>query len=147
MSGVIASLLPAIDSILGVRDQIGAVIKPVYLVTRTWYTDVGYTTPASQIGEGYAKDVQVQMLPSPGLKNFAQDIRLREGGSVKSGDIILTSVSKNSYTEAQLDGSSALPNVEKLYLVGAKLYQVINVAEKYVTWDVQLRELTNQTRY
>lgn len=147
MAGVIDSLLPAIDSILGVRDQIGAVIKPVSLVTRTWYTDIGLTTPSSQIGEGYAKDTVVRMSPSPGLKNFAQDIRLREGGSVKNSDIILSNVSKNSYSEAQLDGTSSSVNVEKLYLVGDKLYQVINVAEKYVTWDVQLRELTNQTRY
>lgn len=138
-TGVIDSLLPAIDSILGVRDQIGAVIQPVYLVTRTW--------SGTQVGDGAATDTEAQLLPSPGLKNFAQDIRLREGGAVKQSDIILTNVSKNSYTEAQLDGSSTGQNVEKFYRVGAKLYQVINVTEKYVTWDVQLRELTNQTRY
>lgn len=139
MSGIIASLLPAIDSILGVRDQVGAVIQPVSLVTRTW--------SGLAVGDGTAVDTVVQMLPSPGLKNFSQDIKLREGGAVKSGDIILTSVSKNSYTLVQLDGTSPAQNIEKLYLVGAKLYQVINVMEKYVTWDVQLRELSNQTRY
>lgn len=139
MPGVITSLLPAIDSILGVRDQIGAVIQPVYLVTRTW--------SGTQVGEGTAVDTEAQMLPSPGLKNFAQDIRLREGGSVQAADIVLHNVSKNSYTEAQLNGTSPGANVEKFYRVGAKLYQVINVTEKYVTWDVQLRELTNQTRY
>jgi hypothetical protein len=138
-TGVIDSLMPAIDSILGVRDSIGAVIQPVFLVTRTW--------SGSTIGEGVAHDAEAQMLPSPGLKDFSQDIRLREGGSVKQGDIILTNVSKNSYKEADLDGSSSKANVEKLYRVGAKLYQVINVAEKYVTWDVQLRQLSNQTRY
>jgi hypothetical protein len=147
LSGIIDSLLPAIDSILGVRDSAGAVIDPVYLVTRTWYADSGHTTPSTEVGAGYAVDVEAQMLPSPGLKNYSQDVRLREGGTVKAGDIILTNVSRNSYTEAQLDGSSATVNVEKLYRVGAKIYQVINIVKKYVTWDVQLRELTNQARY
>jgi hypothetical protein len=139
VSGIIDSLLPAIDSILGVRDSAGAAISPVYLVTRTW--------SGSEVGEGTATDVDTRMLPTPGLKNFSQNINLREGGAVKSGDIILKSVSKNSYTLADLDGSSPSGNVEKFYLVGTKLYQVINVLESYVTWDVQLRELSNQTRY
>lgn len=138
-TGVVDSLLPAIDSILGVRDQIGAVIQPVYVVIRTW--------SGSQVGDGTAVDTKDQIYPTPGLKNFAQDIRLREGGSVKAGDIILVGVSKNLYTEEMLDGSTDTPNIEKFFLVGAKLYQVINVVEKYVTWDVQLRELSNQTRY
>jgi len=139
MPGIIDSLLPAVDSILGVRDSAGAVIQPVFFVTRTW--------SGTQVGDGTAKDVEVQMLPSPGLKNFAQDIRLKEGGAVKAGDIILTNVSKNKFKEPDLDGSSPALNVEKFFRVGAKIYQVINVAEKYVTWDVQIRELTNQVRY
>lgn len=139
MSGIIDSLLPAIDSILGVRDSAGAVIDPVYFITRTW--------SGTQPGDGTAVDTQVQMLPSPGLKNYSQDLRLREGGSVKAGDIILKNVSRNSYTEAQLDGSSSAANIQKFYLVGAKLYQAISVAKNYVTWDVQIRELSDQTRY
>lgn len=145
--GLIASLLPAIDSILGVRDQIGAVLQPVYFLTRTWYLDQQLTQPSDQVGNGYAKDTVVQMLPSPGIKNFSQDIRLREGGAVAAGDIILTDVSKNSYTSDQLRGLPGVANIEKLYLVGTKVYQVINVVEKYVTFDVQVRELSNQTRY
>lgn len=137
--GIISDLLPAIDSILGVRDDIGAVIQPVYFVTRTW--------SGGAIGEGTPTDAEVQMLPSPGLKNFSHDVRLREGGVIKAGDIILQNVSKNSYNEAELDGTSSGDGVEKLYRVGEKLYQVINVVEKYVTWDVQLRALSNQRRY
>lgn len=139
MSGLIDTLLPNIDAVLGVRDSAGVSYKAVYVVTRTW--------SGTQVGDGTPVDTKSQMLPSPGLKNFAQDIRLREGGSVKSSDIILTNVSKNKYKESDLDATSPGNNVEKLYLVGDKLYQVINIAEKPVTFDVQIRELSNQTRY
>lgn len=144
MAGIIDSLLPAVDSILGVRDKVGAVIKPVSLVTRTWYDDASYTTLATTVG-GYARDEVVRMIPSPGLKDFAQDIRLREGGAIQQGDIVLSNVSKHSYAKADLDGSSPSQNVEKLFKVGDDFYQSINVREKYLTWDVQIRKLTNQT--
>ncbi len=141
-----AAMLKSIDAILGVRDAVGAVIQPVYIVTRTWFTDVGLTTAATQ-PEGYAKDLVVQLLPSPGMKSFSQDVRLREGGAVKAGDIILKSVSKNKFKESDLDGSTSAPNIQIFFAIGAKLYQTINVTQKHVTFDVQVRELTNQTRY
>lgn len=147
-NGIVSALLPSVDAILGVRDSIGAIIQPVYFVTRTWYKDKDLQFPSSEVGVHFAKDsVAVQLLPSPGMKTFAQDVRLREGGAVKAGDIILKDVSKNAYKEADLDGSTSAENIEKFYLIGAKLYQVINVTEKYVTFNVQVRELTNQTRY
>ena len=139
MSGIIESLLPAVDSILGVRDAAGAVIDPVYFVTRTW--------SGAEPGEGTAKDVVVQMLPSPALKHYAQDIRLREGGAIKAGDIFLMYVSRNKFKESDLDGSSDSSSIEKLFKVGSKMYQVINVEKSYLTWNVQLRELTNQQTY
>ena len=137
--GLIDSLLPAVDSILGVRDAIGAVIDPVYFVKRTW--------SGIEVGEGTPVDTLEQMLPSPQLKNYSQNMRLREGSVVKQGDIILHNVSRNKYTEAQLDGSSTDTNVERLYMVGDKLYQVISIMKSYVTWDVHLREMSNQRRY
>lgn len=145
-TGLIDSLLPMTDSILGVRDSIGAVIKPVYLLTRTWYTDSGLTIPAAA-PEGFAKDSMIKVLPSPMIKDFSQDIRLREGGAVKAGDIILSSISRNKYQLSDLDGTSSAPNIAKFYLVGVKLYQVINVTESYLTFKVQLRQLSNQQRY
>jgi hypothetical protein len=143
---IIDSLLPCVDDILGVRDCIGAVIKPVFFLTRTWFSDEAKTIPALA-PEGFASEVVVQMLPSPAMKDYSQDVRLREGGSVKAGDIILKDISKSKYAEANLDGSSPSANVEKLFLVGTKVYQVINVTEQYVTFSVQLRQLSNQTRY
>lgn len=144
--GIQDALLPVIDDILCAVESVGAFIKKVSLVTRTWYTDADKTTLATTVG-GYATDVIVAMHPNPTMKDYSQDIRLREGGAVKQGDIILKNVSKNQYAEEDLDGSTSAPNIEKFYLVGAKLYQVINVTEELVTWRVQLREMSNQTRY
>lgn len=144
--GLIDDLKDSIDDILGVRDDIGAVLQPVYFVTRTWYTDEDLTTLASEIG-GYAKDEEVQMLPSPGIKDFSHDVRLREGGAIKQGDIILTNVSGNLFSESDLDGTSPQKYIEKLFRVGPYLYQPINVRQKYVTWDVHLRKLSDHTSY
>lgn len=143
---LIASLLPNVDAILGVRDSIGAVIQPTYFLTRTWYTSSAYSTQSVD-KSGFAKDVTVQMLPSPQIVDLAQDIKTKAGGVVKNGDIMLKGVSRNSFNEAALDGSSPAKNVEKLYVVGVKVYQVVKVTEKYVTWNIVLKELTNQTRY
>jgi hypothetical protein len=127
------------NAILGVRDTVGAIIQPVYLVTRTW--------TGTEPGAGTATDGLSQILPTPAMKSFDQDVRLREGGNIKSGDIILTSVSKQSYTQADLDSVTGSANIEKFYLVGTKLYQIIKVSERIVTFDVHLREMTNQTKY
>ena len=145
-NGLIATLLPNVDAILGVRDSIGAVIQPTYFLTRTWYTDTTYTTQSTSKA-GFAKDVTVQMLPSPQIVDLKQQIKTKSGGVVKNGDIMLKGVSRNSFNESALDGSSSAKNIEKLYVVGVKVYQVVDITEKYVTWNIVLKELTNQTRY
>jgi hypothetical protein len=143
--GIIKALLPQIDTILSIRDQIGAIIEPVSFVTRTWYKDEAKTTLANA-PEGYFSTAFERLLPTPKIVNFSQDVRLREGGAIKAGDIVLQSISKNKFSRSELDGTSTAPNIERLYAIGDKIYQVINVTEKYVTWNVQLRELTNQER-
>lgn len=138
---LIDSLLPNLDDSLGVRDSIGAVLHTVSFVTRTWE---GGKKP----GEGTPKDVVVQMLPTPFLKDYSHDLRLREGGMVKQGDIIMKNVSKHKYpTEDLVDGTTSAKSIEKFYLIDDRLYTVINVKEGYVTWDIQIRKLSNQTRY
>lgn len=137
--GIIESLLPSIDSILSIRDSIGAIKKPVYIVTRTW--------AGTEPGDGAAKDVEAPMRPSPGVKDVSQDFRLREGGMVRAGDIFLSQVSKHSFKISDIDGTSPAQNIEKFFRVGDKIYQVINTTESYVTWTILLRQLTSQVRY
>ena len=138
MSDVVKGVRDNVDSILAIRDQIGAALKPVYFVTRTW--------SGTELGDGTATIARVQMLPSPRVVEFKHDLKLVEGGFVKAGDVLLKMISKNKYTaESQLDGTSTVANVEKLYEVGGILYRVINVQEKHVTWSVLLRRISGQT--
>lgn len=140
MSGIIESLLPVVDSILGVRDTVGAVLKPVSLLTRTW--------TGNQPGDGAATDLVTRILPSPGIREYAHDLKIQAGGAIQQGDVVVTGVSKNQYpTQDLIDGSCPSANIEKFYLVGEAVYQVINVKENYLTWDVQLRRLSSQARY
>lgn len=131
----------SLDSILGVRDKI-ALLHPVYLVTRTW--------PEGIIGRGeYTEDAR-QMLPSPGIKRFATDLRLREGGVVKQGDVLLKAISKNKYPAlADIDCSvdpETQPGVERFYRINDEEFSVVVPEEKYLTWEVLLRRRASPTR-
>jgi hypothetical protein len=138
--GLLESLLPNLGCVLEVRDEIGAVLKPVSFVTRTW--------SGTRAGDGTAVDVVTPMKPSPAIVEIGNDIRILEAGAVKQGDHILKSVSKLAYPlESDLDCSTSSPLVEKFYLVGDKLHSVINIKEKYVTWDILVRQRSDQTRY
>lgn len=137
---LVDSLLDCVDCALGVRDSIGAVLHKVGFLTRTWSGD--------RPGSGTASDEVVQMLPTPFIVDYSHDLRIREGGMVKQGDIILKNVSKHKYpAENLIDCTTTSRSVEKFYLIDDRLYTVINVKESYVTWDVQIRKYSNQTRY
>lgn len=138
--GLLDGLRANIDSILGVRDSIGATFKTVSILTRTW--------SGTRVGDGSARDSVVLVSPTPQVTEYGNDVRIQEGGAVKQGDNLVKGISKQSYPlESDIDGSSTDPLVEKFYLLDDKVYTVINVKEKYLTWDVLLRERSDQTRY
>ena len=137
--GIIDDLIPCMDDILGVRDDIGAIKNgPIYLLTRTW---------TGQKGRGTFVDTQVQVLPSPHVVNFSHSLRLREGGMIKQGDIMLKHLSKQKYpTEDLLDCTTDNPStVEKFYYMDGNLYECISVLEDYVYWNVQIRKTNKKT--
>lgn len=134
-------LLDCIDSVLGVRDCIGAVLHPVFILTRTW--------SGERPGDGDAEESEEQIKPTPQVVDYSHDLRLVEGGAVKQGDIVLRGISKARYAEMDLDCSlkeGEKINVERFYLINEKLYTVINVKENHLTWDVQLRKRSDETR-
>jgi hypothetical protein len=133
------SLLPNIDTVLGVRDSIGAQLHNVYMITRRW--------SGGRPGEGLASDSTQQLQPTPQIFEYGHDIRLTEGGAVKQGDIVLKSISKNTYTDKDLSGRTDDKATERFYRIKERLYEVINIKERFVTWEVQLRKLSNQTQY
>lgn len=137
MSGVISDLLPDIDDILGVRDEIGAALKVVKIYTKTW--------SGSELGDGTAITTNVTITPSPRVVEFKFDKKIPEGGAVKHGDIFLKQISKNAFpTVADVDCVPANKKIEKYYDVGGIQYECIGVIEKHLTWSVHLRRKSHQ---
>ena len=120
------------DEILSLRDQIGAVKKPVYIYTRVWATTKGV---------GDSAETFTQVLPSPRIVEFQHDLRVREGGNVRQGDIMLKNISQESYPdEVNVDCSTDSDLLEKYYCIDGWLYEVVSVNRKYVTWNVLIRK-------
>lgn len=139
MSRLIDGLRANVNHILSQRDALGAALKDVYLVTRTW--------SGVELGDGTATEVKVKMNPSPRVVEFKHDMRLVEGGAVQQGDVLLKMVSKQTFpTQSLVDGSSATATKEALYEIGGFLYRVVNVRERHLTWNVLLRRLSQQAR-
>lgn len=131
---LISDLTAIANDILSVRDTIGAAIHQVYFLTRTW--------SGAEPGDGTATDSAVVMNPSPGLKDLSHKFSIQEPGRYKKGDILLTHVSKQSYPSqdtVRLKNTSA--NIEKFYRINGDLYVVVEVFEKYITWDVHVRRV------
>ena len=138
-NGIVGSLKDSLDGILGVRDDIGAALMPVYLVTRTW--------SGTENGSGSLTEVKVQITPSPRIVKIADASRVVPGGAVQLGDIFLKMISKNAYpAKTTIDGTSDDQSVEKVYEVDGELYSVQDVTEKHLTWTVMIRKRTNQVR-
>jgi hypothetical protein len=137
MSGVISSLKPNIDDILGVRDEVGAALKVCKIVTRSW--------SGSELGDGTATTASATISPSPRVLEFSFDRKLPDGGAVKHGDIILKLISKNQFSSVdKIDGTVNSPNIEKFYDVGGIKYEVVAVTEKHLWWNVHLRRKSYQ---
>lgn len=140
MATGVDSLRKGVNKILETREKIGAALKSVRLITRSW--------SGSRVGEGRAKESVLRVLPTPRVKPFSHDLRLREGGAIKQGDILIKGISKENFpNEEQIDGSTDAKNVEKFYEIGTKIYQVISIRERHLTWDVQVRRLSDQRRF
>ena len=134
---VLTDILGSVDEILEIRQNIGAELKEVFFVERTW--------SGAEARDGTFSDVKTKMEPLPRVVEFFDDYRIREGGAIQQGDIMLKMVSKESFPQrSQIDCSSSDESVQKYYEVGGALYRVIMVREKHVTWDIQLRKTSDQ---
>lgn len=134
MSNIKDCLLDSLDCILGIREDMGAQIDDVYLVTRTW--------AGERVGDGKYKDVTVKMKNTPEIVDHSHSIRMSEGGSIKQGDLVLKTISQKDYSEDQLRTDTGLEKVEKFVKVGDHYYRTINVRKRLVTWDVHIRKVS-----
>jgi len=91
---ILDGLRGGLDSVLALRDTLGVALAEVALVERRWSD--------ANIGDGNATDTVKKMWPSPQIVDLSQDIRLMDGGSMRRGDLILKSISKNKYDRQTL---------------------------------------------
>lgn len=139
VTGIVDDILSITDSILGLRDELGAIKHPIYILTRTWATQKGLGTPV---------DVIAQILPTPYLVDLSHSLNVREGGMVKQGDLLVKMISRQSYmTENLIDCTVSNQLVEKWYYIDSRLYEVISVTRDYVNWNVQIRKTIKQKTY
>lgn len=133
-------LIATLDPILSIRDDLGLSLRNVAIVTRTW--------SGAELGDGTATETKVNMRPSPKIVDMNQKKKVKEAGAVEGADVMLRSISKNSYpTKAHVDCSSSTARIEKFYEIGSELYRVVAVREKQLTWVVELKQHSDQTRY
>ncbi len=131
---VVDDILSCTDGILGLRDDLCATKNgPIYILTRVWDGEKGRGEPCDTIE---------QVLPSPFLANFTHSLRLREGGTIKQGDIMLKYISKQAYpTEDLIDCSVEEPlTTERYYFFDNNFYECISVEQSYVYWNVLVRK-------
>lgn len=132
--GIITDLTAVADSLIGIRDDIGAAIHQVYFLTRTW--------SGTQPGDGTPTDVAVLMNPSPGVGDLSHKFAVAEPGRYKQGDLQLKMVSKQAYSsEDTIRLKSTSRNVEKFYRINSELYTVVHVKENYIYWTVHIRRI------
>lgn len=136
----ITDIQEVFDDAVQIRNEIGAILDEIYIVTRTWSGD--------QPGNGTAIESKVIIFPAPWIIDLSQDLRLKEGGVIHQGDILLKQISRKRYPlETDINCTSTNPKIEKFIELGGYLYQVISVKKTYADWNIQIRRLTDQTRY
>ena len=137
---LIESLKKSINPILGVRDTLGAQKHDVFLLTRTWSGEI--------VGDGQPVDTKSQVLPSPNIVDLSHSLRLKSGGNIRQGDILLKMISKQSFPERfEIDGEVLDKNVEFFYFFGDVIYRVISVTEDHLWWNVQVRAINDSETF
>lgn len=130
---IVSDILQNVDSYLGLRDELGAIKEPIFILTRSW---------AAEKGKGIPVDTKAQILPTPYLIDLSLSYRNREAGLDKQGDFLLKMISKNSYplvTDVDCTvGESDV--IEKWYLIAGYTYEVVKVTQDYVWWNVVLKK-------
>lgn len=136
---IIDGLKDCSDAILGIRDGIGAALKPVHFVERTW--------SGGEPGSGTATDVKELMANTPHIVDLSQNFRALQGGNVKQGDLLLKMVDKQRHPRERFIPAKGTRNKEQFLMIGDLLYTVISMRERSLQWDVQIRPASDQRKY
>ena len=146
---LVSDLTENIDCILGIRDVLGAEIHKVFILKRTKSTidpELGGFDNDATITD----EVERSILPSPRIVDYSHSVRLKEGGAIKQGDLILKMISKNKFDKADIDCSLLSgegENIERYYYINDELYNVIAITESHCWWNVQIRKVSDSEVY
>ena len=133
MKTLIESLRESINPILEVRDFLGAEKHKSYIMTRKWSGQI--------VGEGVASDSIEMIVPSPSITDVTFNHKIREGGKVREGDLMLKMVSKQTFSTRDLiDGTTSSESEEKFYFINREVFQVVQVTEDHLWWNVTVRK-------
>ena len=131
---LIDGLRDCIDCILDIPASLGLVIHPVSMVERSW--------SGGELGKGQSSEVVKRMSPQPEIVDYSHSFRLEQNGAYQQGDLLLRRISKNQFkTESELLTTTKARNKERFYLIGSKRYNVVNVREELLWWEVQVRKM------
>lgn len=122
----------ALDCITSIRDDIGAGIQPVFIVTRTW--------SGHRVGDGFFTDEECK-IETPEIMDLSHDIRVQRGGAYEAGDLILKTINKQKYSEEQLRTDTGEETVEKFIKVGPHYYRTVHIKEKFLTYDIHITKV------
>ena len=97
----------------------------------------------SKIGDDDA--VWTQILPTPNIRDFSQAIVMQSGGVVKQGDLLLTELPNNKFSQSDLETATIEGKEKKFYVVvpqnatETQAYTAINIRRNYIDFSVHIR--------
>jgi len=126
-----------VDSALKTIEGLEIYKTKVYLLTRTWL---------ARKGRGNPVDVITKIDPNPYISDYSHSQRIREGGSIKQGDLIIKYLPFNIFPlESDVNNKTGSDLIEKYYVLDNELYEVISIVKGYAYWNVQIRK-TNKNK-
>ena len=128
---IIDSIRELVPRIYKIRDEIGAVKEKVYILKRTW---------KDEIGVGNFTETFDQMLPSPGITNLTLEKNVSKHGTKIKADIMLRGIPMASYKYEDIDDNPKHSLIEKFYLLGDYLHNVVSIEKTLVSYNVFLRK-------
>ena len=134
MSNLREKLIKSVGCALKIRDDLGVQIADVYIVERSW--------SGQREGDGELLDTLTKIVPTPQIMDYSHDVRIQQGGSYKSGDLILKSIPLDAYTEEELRTDTGDDTTVKYIKVGNHFYRTVHVKEKTVCWDIHITKVS-----
>lgn len=145
---LVSELISSLDSVLKIREDLGAEKHFVYILKRE--------NPAPKELEGFGekgqiKDIlELKIFPSPRIMDYSHSLRLKEGGNIRQGDLVLKMISKNQYKKEDIDlslKSGESKEIQRYYYINKEIYNLISITEDHCWFNIQVRKVSDSKVY